>query len=578
MKNLLSFCATFFFCCLIASSVSTKTFSDEIDDLTKQINDLTSAMNMSIKATQPLESELKAMQKQIDGIKLRVTSIENDVAAKKAHIDNGYKDLATQESILEQTLTNYYIQSHYDSPLLTFLSADSASDITRVLAYQKATADKDKAILTNIALSIQDLETKKKELEDEQQKLSVAKANLDEQSAKLDKIVQGAKTYQKTLSTQIAQLSAKQQQLLAQKLGSLGLPTSAYTTLGGCSSDLDIDPGFSPRFALFSFGVPHRVGMSQYGAKGRADAGQNTDTILRAYYNFDSYQNMNATIRVNDGRGFNTGNIIWTGELEEYVKRIYEVPDNWPMDVLKAQAIAARSYVLATTHNGDMSICATQDCQVFKTESKGGNWDNAVNQTAGQVMIQGGNPIQAWFSSTAGGYAFSSGAVWGGEKSWTKNMLDANGPVNSFDDLKNNAYDKESKWFYCDWGARAQYNKTAWLKPEELADIANTVKLAQITNQDQNITKHLLQLDKANSDGNWDESKVKEELQSRGVSPLSSVSNVSISADFGSGKTTTISFNNGAMSFVGDFFKTYFNLRAPSNINIVGPLYNVERK
>ena len=92
--------------------------------------------------------------------------------------------------------------------------------------------------------------------------------------------------YQQTLSGQIANLSAQQQAFAAAKLASLGLPTTAYTTSGGCSSDLTNgkDPGFSPRFALFTYGVPHRVGMSQYGAFGRAEAGQNYNDILNAYF------------------------------------------------------------------------------------------------------------------------------------------------------------------------------------------------------------------------------------------------------------------------------------------------------
>ena len=46
----------------------------------------------------------------------------------------------------------------------------------------------------------------------------------------------------------------------------------------------DFNPGFSPAFAAFSFGAPHRKGMSQYGAWGRAKSGQSAEDILRAYY------------------------------------------------------------------------------------------------------------------------------------------------------------------------------------------------------------------------------------------------------------------------------------------------------
>ena len=99
------------------------------------------------------------------------------------------------------------------------------------------------------------------------------------------------------------------------------------------------------------------------------------------------------------------------------------------MAALKAQAIAVRSYVLAATNNGASSICATDQCQVFQPNPKGGNWEQAVNDTAGQVMVQGGQPIKAWFSSTHGGYIHSSGDIGWADTAWTKNAQDTSGSV-----------------------------------------------------------------------------------------------------------------------------------------------------
>lgn len=573
---LLAFLAGF-----LTSASTTK--ADELDDLTKQINDLTDALNKSKAATAPLESQLNNYQKQIAGIKTQVGAIETDIVVKKKNIEDGYKDLDKQTKILNEAISNYYMNSYHNSPILAFLSAKDASEITQVLALQRASADKDKAIITNIALSINDLETKKKNLEDEEERLVAIKATLDKQSAELDKIVSGAKAYQNSLSGQIAVLSAKQQDLLAQKLGSLGLPTSAYTTSGGCSSDLTNgkDPGFSPRFGLFTYGVPHRVGMSQYGAKGRGDAGQSYQDILSFYYpntqlsTVSTSTNIHVTGSNEYGQSFDTN---WS--IEDYVKHIYEIPTSWNSSALKAQAVAARSYALAVTNNGASSICPSQSCQVVKQELNSDAWIQAVNDTAGQVLTNGGSPIQAWFSSTAGGYTFGSGDVWGGSnKAWTRSSVDATGSVNSFADLQSNAYDRSSPWFYCDWGGRSSYAGTAWLKPDELADIVNVLMLAKA---DSSTQKHLSQTDKPNPDGvdTWDADRVRQELSSRGITGYTSISGGSVSADFGSGKTTSISFNGsaGTQSFNATDFKNYFNLRAPSNINIVGPLYNIEAR
>ncbi len=554
---------------------------DNLDCVNKQISDLTNALNQSIAATKPLQSQVSSMQAQVEQIKQNVATIEQDLVIKKQQIDKGFADLTTKEQILNATVRDLYIKSYSNSPLLILLSSNTASNMTQQLAYQKATQDQDKSIITNLVLAITDLQQQRQELNTEETQLIATKANLDAQTAKLNQVIAGAQAYQANLNNQIASLTAKQQQLLAAKLASLDIPLYAYNTQGGCSSDINPykDPGFGgTKFAFFTYGVPNRVGLNQYGALGRAQAGQNSDTILHAYYNFDGYQNENITINVNDGNGFNTGNIIWSGSLDDYVKRIYEVPDSWPMEALKAQAIAARSYAVAATNNGAMSICANQNCQVFQTNPKGGNWDSAVSQTSNQVMVQGGQVVKAWFSSTHGGYVHSSASIGWSATSFTKDAQDASGQINNWSDLQNNAYDKNSPWFYCDWGGRSQYNNTAWLQPSELADIVNVILLAKA---DSSTQTHLSQTDKPNPDGTdtWDANKVQQELQSRGIKSFTNISSVSVSADFGNGVTTSVTVNGdgGQQTFSGSDFKNYFNLRAPSNINIVGPLFNIEQ-
>jgi len=538
--------------------------SDELADISKQISDLTGALNESVKATKPLESQLKTMQDQIAGIKNRVSIIDQDIVVKKRSIDDGYKNLAKQQVILNKTIANYYIKSYYFSPILIFLSSGNASDLTRLLAYQRVVTNNDKVRITNIALAIQDLENRKLRLEQEQQKLTVIKTDLDVQSAKLDKIVVGAKDYQSKISGQIAQLSAKQQELISKRLGSLNIPRSAGTSARGCSDDRNVDPGFSPRMAFFTYGAPHRNGLNQYGAFGRAKAGQGEEEILQAYYpnmslKKDYDQNANVSV---DGYG--------NFSIEDYVKRIWEVPNSWGdeggMSTLKAQAVAARTYALnSMQRNGH--ICTTEACQVFRPDPKGGNWEQAVSATAGWVMMDGGNPGFTQYASTHGGYVQNLGKFDG-----------TGGNPTSFAELNERAYDKESPWFYCDWGARGQYSNTAWLKPSEVADMVNIILLARA---DSSAKDHLYQTDKPHPYGGevWNEERVKSELRSKSITPFSNVSSVSVSTDFGSGKTTSISLSGdgGTQSFSGSEFKDWFNLRAPANLQIVGPLYNVER-
>lgn len=548
----------------------TPAYSDEIDDIGKKIAELQEQLEASKKASAPFESQLVGMVKELNNLTAQVQGLEANIAQKKKDIAKGYADLEDQKDVFNKSVRAYYIKSFLFSPLLIFLAADDAQDATRVIAYQKKNTEHDKEIITTIAIKIVDLEERKNKLEVEEQRLTAIKTNLDVEKAEVEKLVAGAKTYQASLSSEIATLSTKQQQLIAQKLGSLNLPSSLGAGPLYCVDDRKINPGFSNGFAFFTFGIPHRVGMNQYGAHGRASAGQSYEDILRAYFDNFSFENRSATIKV---QGF--GEM----DLETYMLGIYEMPNSFHLEALKAQAIAARSYALSYTNNGEKEICTTQACQVYKGGNKGGAWEQAVKDTAGKVMVSNGTVVTAWYASTAGGYTFTNNDVWGGsQKAWTKRLRDTNGEVGSFDDLISKSYDKDSPCLYSAQGSRAEYSKSAWLKNEEAADIVNVLKLAKA---DSSTQTHLSQVDKPNPDGaeTWDANRVKQELQARGVTPYNSVSSFSVDWDKGIGRVNSIAINGsaGSETFSGDEFRNFFNLRAPANIQIVGPLFNVEK-
>lgn len=536
---------------------------DEINSLNRQLEELKKSLSQK-------EGSYQELKQRLNYIINRVNELEIEITKKETEVKKGEAALAYQKKLLEERARSFYKNVNKASvSLIGLFLSDNLSFSLDNFFYQKTVVDQDKNMIIKIVLYIKNLEETKKKLEEEKNQLASLKRNIDNQA----KILEGeiVQTRQK-----IAQLTARQQELIAQKLSSLNISRSA-SSLGRCDSDLTNgrDPGFSPKFAIFTYGVPNRVGMSQWGAYGRARTGQNEEEILRAYYNFDEIRTVDVNIKIRvDGLG--------EYSLEEYMKRVYEVPDSWGGDgfsALKVQAIAARSYVLAYTNNGQNSICATEQCQVVKSEPKGGFWEQAVNETAGKVMIKNGSPIKAWYSSTHGGYIFASGEIGWSATDWTKHGIDGRGSYNNFSDLNNLAYDKDSPWFYCDWGWRIEYNKTAWLKPEELADIVNVILLARYLSAEEK--EHLYQIDKPNPSGRetWGIEKVKEELRKRGGKVFNRIDNGSVSVDFGYGKTNRVSFSGdgGAVSFDGTEFKDWFNLRAPANIQIVGPLYNIEK-
>jgi stage II sporulation protein D len=119
-------------------------------------------------------------------------------------------------------------------------------------------------------------------------------------------------------------------------------------------------------------------------------------------------------------------------DLEDYLRGVVpaEMPPNWPLEALKAQAVAARSYVLAA--QGDDSrydICATVSCQVYRGASaEHSRTDEAILATRGLVLGYGGGIARAHYHSHSGGYLASSFEVWGHSRSYLQARADIASP------------------------------------------------------------------------------------------------------------------------------------------------------
>lgn len=557
------------------------TSADEYDDISNQLAKLKESLDSSQKATKNNEGTLASLNKQLDDIKAKVFVLEKEIDRKTQEVKEGDAALAKQHQLLNVRAVSYYKNSSKNQlGVLDFLTSRNISATIDNFFYQKTLLDEDRRQIVRIVTYVKDLEEKKASLEKENVKIQAIKKEVSSQSTFMAGEVAKSKKFESELQSKIASLTARQTQILAQKLSSLNLPQSLGSGPLYCTDDRKLDPGFRPAFAFYTFGIPHRVGMNQYGALGRARAGQDFKAILNAYFNnvkFECRSTPNKNIKVS---GF--------GEMkvEEYLKGIYEMPGDWPVEALKAQVVAARTYAVSYVGGGDKEICTTQSCQVYKGGSKGGNWEEAVKQTGGGscsddqglVMISNdtNDLASAWYSSTFGGYEFTSADVFGGSKPWTKRMRDTNGDVNSLNDLFDKAYDKDSPCFYSAQGFRTEYGKSAWLKSEEVADIANVLLLAK---RDSSTQSHLGQTDKPEGD-TWDKDKVKSELRSRGGNPFNSVTDVQMGFDLGGGRTTNVTVvgDAGSQSFDPVEWKNFFNLRAPANIQIVGPLFNTEKK
>ena len=104
--------------------------------------------------------------------------------------------------------------------------------------------------------------------------------------------------------------------------------------------------------------------------------------------------------------------------LEQYLYGVVpaEVPDDWPAEVLKAQAVAARSYALATRKtSGDFDLYSDVRSQVYRgIDEEEPTTNDAVDETAGEVLQYRGRVATTYFHSTSGGRTASVIDVWPG--------------------------------------------------------------------------------------------------------------------------------------------------------------------
>lgn len=104
-------------------------------------------------------------------------------------------------------------------------------------------------------------------------------------------------------------------------------------------------------------------------------------------------------------------------ELESYLRGVVpaEMQANWPLEALRAQAVAARTYTLVNLDpSGAYDVCATSDCQVYRGMSvEHARTDQAVAETAGQVLTYQGTFARTYYHADSGGVIASSAEVWG---------------------------------------------------------------------------------------------------------------------------------------------------------------------
>src|SRR5215211_5084550 len=106
-----------------------------------------------------------------------------------------------------------------------------------------------------------------------------------------------------------------------------------------------------------------------------------------------------------DGGGVTAINEL---DIDSYVRGVVagEMPSSWPLEALKVQAVAARTYALATRKtDGAFDQYPDTRSQVYRgVTGESVSSDAAVRATAGQIVTYSGQPAVTYYFSTSGGH------------------------------------------------------------------------------------------------------------------------------------------------------------------------------
>jgi len=534
----------------LAQECPASDYDCQISQIQREINALSPAQEKN-------KADLASLNKQIADLNAKISNLGKQLVNLAKQIDKREEDLAYTKEIFEGKAKNHYTFMRLYDPITPFIFSDSASQAFQEISFRQKAADEDRKTMEQYGTDLSKLKTDKQSLEKNKASLSSLQTQVSEKQKFLAGEVAKVDTY---LST----LSAKQESLLAAKSGSFITSVGDVELADDYNASIkgfrDAAPAGS--FAVFSFGgYTHRKGMSQYGARGRAQNGQNYKQILRAYYGKEPVsKDTGGTISVS---GY--GSVDFE---TKYLYGIAEMPSSWNTEALKAQAVAARTYAYRYKTAGT-TICTTQTCQVFsksKSDNSPSSWKQAVDDTKGQVL----EDVVTYYSSTTGGYSLTSG--------W--DTTDGSGGSTFID----KTYEKlgGSPWLYKAWYRQGYTSSGAtcgkgnpWLTNEEFTDIVN----AAIVLKNGSDSRIVPTTPCVGGGGGYSYAELREK---GGVSGTTSVT-----VTQGNGVTTNVIIN-GNINLTGNEFKQAFNLRAPGYIRIPQGVrfgssvefafFNIERK
>lgn len=568
-------------------------YSQSVSDLEKEIEESNRAISekesilgniekriAEIKGgNQTLSQKIQLMTDEINKVKETISQKEIEIETKGKEIESKQEQLNIRKETLDLVSAELYMETR--NRVSTFFLSDW-SDLVRNFYLKRNIVSDLRHQVEMISGEFSSLAEAKELLDSEKSLLDTQKKELDDslgilatEKAKLQAELSKQYAQKGSLSSEITDLTKKVSQLQAALIAarSAGLISSGGYT--GSEPGLSITDAPAGYFGVFSIGAyTHRNGMSQWGAKARAEAGQTSAQILSAYYPGGNISQ--GTVNVGFGVELLSSTISVDGETpisfeDYYLLGIQEMPEYFGLEALKAQAIAARTYAVRYTQNGRKSICKTQSCQVFGLPLKTGAWKTAVEQTRGQILVDsGGSPILTQYAAVHGGWVNNVG--------WD---TQSGGGTNWFND----AWERISgvTWFYKSWyklgytSGGETCGHSPYLSPSEMAIMLNAYLIKNDIGLKSTPDKsRLLPSDYGICPGRLDYGRADKvpyslaEMQNLLTNPVTTQNLILNRTGLSNGSTTSVIFstNRGPITISGVAFKDIYNQMAPGHMRI----------
>ncbi len=594
-------------------------YSNEIVDLENKIAETEKELKEKEGVLKSVESRIKEISnsnysisqkivlinKEITELEENIERTEKEIEEKSLAINEKQGQLEKMKVLIDEVSGDLYIQSRSKVSNF-FLSKEGWKSLVESIFIKQSTismlrgeVEKIGGEFSSLAESKADLDNQMEDLNSQRKGLDDAHELLASEKVRLQAELSKQVASKSGLSSEITDLTKKVSQLQAALIAARSsgfISSGGDTTSGDGTSIAQAPAGY---FGVFSIGAyTHRNGMSQWGARARADAGQSYRDILNFYYSNPTFGSgtMGSITVVYCGansRCPRSGYPVEDGCVNptyatydfetEYLYRLGEMPEYFHIEALKAQAIAARTFALRVTGYGASAIRG-DTCHQYVAGVKTGTWKQAVDSTRSQVLFRGADLAITQYAAVHGGWIDSIGG-------WD---TQSGGGSNWFYD----AWEKVSgvTWFYKSWYRYGDKpdgitcGHSPWLSPQEMIDILNAylIKYGKGVKGNPDLSR-LLPSDFGKCPYRVDYGNITKspysssELESFLYNPVKSISFVK--TDLSEGKTTYVHFygtERGTISIPGNEFKDIYNQMAPGHMRIQQQshywYFNVEKK